>query len=279
VYDVPNHTLKKTYHMRQLSNGKSDPSKPWMAAGHKTPQQTVCPASCTPCAPSATPGTVVSNAPRITPVQFFGNIQGGGQVVLSIHGQQVVVPTTADMTPGQLVQQLLQQFNRYWQQTQRQQQAKSADIDPRDGQILHLRNVDVQELTVEVLAEPDLRFEFTPHPVVPGVAPDLIPVRAPGNPTFCERHEGLVLAYVKNQGNAAAGRSAVRIRFSVGTNLYHEAETATGPISPGDTHVVGFTVPEDCGPSDCHFTITVDALNEVPESDESNNSVNGTCIG
>lgn len=278
AYDVPSQTLETTYHMRPLLNGRSDPSAAWLLSSYRTPQQDVCPASCSPCPPSAAPGVFVSNGPRITPVQFVGTIRGGGLVTLSIHRQQVIVPTMTDMTVQQLVQQIAQQFNRYWQQVQRQQQAKSADIDPTFGQILHLRNVDVQELTVTIVGESALRFEFNPHFVQPVDAPDLIPVTAPGNPTFCERRDGLLRVHVKNQGTLAAEPSLVEVLFRVGEDI-HVAATVTDVIDPGQTQVIELDIPADCYQPDCRFTITVDSLNEVEESDETNNCANGTCVG
>lgn len=171
-YDVANQTLARTYHMRPLLNGRSDPGASWLSSTYRMPRQDVCPGSCPSCTPSATSGTFISNGPRITPVQFVGTVRGRGQVTLSIHRQQVIVPTRADMTVQQLVRQIAQQFNRHWQQTQRQQQTKSADVDPVFGQILHLRNVDVQELTVTIIGEPALRFEFNPHLIESVDVPD-----------------------------------------------------------------------------------------------------------
>lgn len=266
TYDVASNTLTKTNHTK-------DPNS--FGPSSWTLQRAEPPSHCPTAAPAAL--DFIANVPRMTPVRFAGRIRGGGQVVVAIHGNRVVVPTSPDMTMTRFAQQIVQNFNRYWQQGLRQQQTKSATVDHKHGQIVWFRNVDEREISIGFVGEPELWFDFSPHPF--DEAPDLVPVKSPGNATFCEPHEGLVLVYVKNQGGMIAGRSEVQITFSAGPDTYHVSKTATGPIAPGDTHIVGFPIPTDCWQPDCHFTITVDALNEVQESNESNNSVNGTCIG
>jgi hypothetical protein len=117
----------------------------------------------------------VSNVPRITPVRFVGSIQGGGQVVVGIHGTQVVVPTTAGMDVQQLAQQTVDYFNLCWQgpqgpqvpsqsQQQRQQQTKFASIDPGYGQVVQFHNVDEQEICIRVVGEPELTYTLSAYP-------------------------------------------------------------------------------------------------------------------
>ena len=115
--------------------------------------------------------------------------------------------------------------------------------------------------------------------------PDLVPVRAPGNPTFCERDPtGDLLIYVKNQGNADAPSSEVEVQFlnvKPGYSPKVRAQGVTGPLQAGKTSnsVISVKIPDGCFNPDCDFIITVDIVNEVKETNEQNNSVQGACIG
>ena len=40
-----------------------------------------------------------------------------------------------------------------------------------------------------------------------------------------------------------------------------------------------FPIPPACFHPDCSFRITVDSANQVTESDETNNTASGTCLG
>lgn len=119
----------------------------------------------------------------------------------------------------------------------------------------------------------------------PGPAgPDLVPVKAPGNPTFCESDEtGNLRIYVKNQGDAEAPSSEVEVEFFLapGQSQKVRAQGATGPLKAGETStaVISVEIPASCFNPDCSFKITVDILSEVKETNEQNNSVQGTCIG
>jgi hypothetical protein len=115
--------------------------------------------------------------------------------------------------------------------------------------------------------------------------PDLVPANAPGNPTFCERDEaGDLRIYVKNQGDADAPSSEVEVQFfnvQPGVSPKVRAQGGTGPLAAGETStaVISVEIPEDCFNPDCDFEISVDIVNEVKETDEQNNSVQGACIG
>ena len=120
----------------------------------------------------------------------------------------------------------------------------------------------------------------------PGPAgPDLVPAKAPGNPTFCETDgAGNLLLYVRNQGDAEASSSEVEVKFlnvRPGYSPVVRATGGTGPLKAGETSasVISAGIPEGCFNPDCDFVITVDIVNEVKETNEQNNSVQGACIG
>ncbi len=179
IYDVASGIRTKTRQERTLKqpSKQSDPGNPWVS---KTTDTCICLIDCPDCAESSGTITFVSNVPRITPVRFVGSIQGGGQVVLGIHGTQVVVPTTAGMDVQQLAQQTVDYFNLCWQgpqvpsqsqsqrqrqrQRQRQQQTKSATIDPGFGQVVLFHNVDEQEISIRIVGEPELTLDFSAYP-------------------------------------------------------------------------------------------------------------------
>ncbi|MHC4623976.1 MAG: CARDB domain-containing protein [Planctomycetota bacterium] len=311
IYDVASNTLTITNHTRGLTNKQSDPGKQWVWRYEHPPYH--CPTSSSAASLFSTDEVqFISNVQRVTPLQFVGEIQGGGQVIVAINGVQVVVPTDDGMDVQQLAQQLVQLFNERWGQEPLAQQTKSASQDPNFGQIVRLHNVAEQELQVQILGEQYLGFNYYAYPQtnysvegdinydarvnfvdlaslagnwlippewIPQGLPDLVPVKAPGNPTFCEVSGSDLVVYVKNQGNADAAGSEIEVRFSTDPGVFVKVRGATGPISPGDTDTDYIPIPAGCNGSDCHFTITVDIVNTVRESNESNNSVKGACIG
>jgi subtilase family serine protease len=109
--------------------------------------------------------------------------------------------------------------------------------------------------------------------------PDLVPVKAPGNATFCEIEGGNLKVYVKNQGDAEATGSEVEVEFYLSNGVQQKERAATGLISAGATDSVLVPIPDGCYNPDCNFTITVDIVNVVKESNENNNVVDGACIG
>lgn len=116
-----------------------------------------------------------------------------------------------------------------------------------------------------------------------GPGADLVPVNPTSKINFCNREGDHLLIYVKNQGNAEALSSAVEVQFSLGPGYNRKVRSpvATGILGPGETTTSGLYVeiPDECFKADCSFTITVDILNEVKETNEGNNSVEGNCIG
>jgi hypothetical protein len=80
---------------------------------------------------------------------------------------------------------------------------------------------------------------------------------------------------VMNQGNADAPASTTSVAFGGGGGT---VAVPTPPIPAGQFVDVNVLVPA-VGSTDIFFTITVDAQNNVTESDKSNNVADGTCIG
>jgi hypothetical protein len=104
--------------------------------------------------------------------------------------------------------------------------------------------------------------------------PDLIPVpdRKLG---FCKRKDLKLTVTVKNQGSADAGPSVTTVDFgAAGT-----ASQPTPALAAGASIDLVFDIPPSCFHGDCHFKITVDSNSQVDESDETNNTASGVCVG
>jgi Concanavalin A-like lectin/glucanases superfamily/CARDB len=104
--------------------------------------------------------------------------------------------------------------------------------------------------------------------------PDLIPVPDP-KLGFCRRKDLKLTVTVKNQGNAGAGPSTTMVDFgAAGT-----AAQPTPALAAGASVDLTFDIPASCFHGDCHFKITVDSSGQVVESDETNNTASGVCLG
>ena len=104
--------------------------------------------------------------------------------------------------------------------------------------------------------------------------PDLIPV-PDATGSFCRRRESNLTVTVKNQGAGAAGPSVTEVDFLA----LGKVSVPTPPLGPGASVDLLFPIPPQCFDPDCEFRITVDANNQVTESNEGNNSASGTCLG
>jgi subtilase family serine protease len=100
--------------------------------------------------------------------------------------------------------------------------------------------------------------------------------------SFCnlveEENALKLIVTVRNQGTAAAPASTTTVELLPG-GLF---ELPTPAIPPGTSvDLAPLTIPLSsfCFNSDCEFRIKVDAKNQVPEINEENNTVDGTCIG
>ena len=172
IYDVASNTLTIQHCERGLVQtgpykGCSDPGLPWKCgAAPGSPFSDYCSTSSFS-ALSADAGEIdfISNTARVTPIQFVGAVLGGGQVIVSIHDVEVVVPTDEHMEVQGLAHQVVQHFNDRWTQPDVGQQQKSANISPHHGQIVYIYNADEAEVEVRFVGEPRLNFNYYPHPV------------------------------------------------------------------------------------------------------------------
>jgi hypothetical protein len=103
--------------------------------------------------------------------------------------------------------------------------------------------------------------------------PDLVP--RPGPNGFCRREDGVLIVTVCNQGSAPAGPSTTTVDFPghASVNVPTPAIPARGCVD------VRADIPLGCFDPDCEFRITVDSGGVVAESDETNNTASGRCIG
>ncbi len=103
---------------------------------------------------------------------------------------------------------------------------------------------------------------------------DLVPV--PGPQGFCKVADGKLVVTVKNQGEGNAAASATQVDFGT-----PNPSTIPTPAIPAGSSVdlPGIAIPGACYHPDCSFTIKVDSGSTVPETNETNNTGSGTCIG
>jgi len=108
--------------------------------------------------------------------------------------------------------------------------------------------------------------------------PDLVPANPPGTSGYCNVDDlNNLIVYVKNQGEADALTSLVKVGFYLTSGL-QEFSTSVGPLTVGETKSVSFAIPSGCAIPDCGFIITVDSGEDITESNELNNTVNGHCV-
>lgn len=104
--------------------------------------------------------------------------------------------------------------------------------------------------------------------------PDLVPV-PDHTGSFCRLRDGQLLVTVKNQGAGPAGPSTTKVEFfGHGT-----VSMPTMALAPNASTDLQFEIPPGCFSPDCAFRITVDANDEVTETNEGNNTANGFCLG
>jgi len=115
--------------------------------------------------------------------------------------------------------------------------------------------------------------------IPPNLLPDLVPDNPPGMFGYCNVDDlNNLIVYVKNQGEADAPASLVKVQFYLSSGV-QEFSASVVPISVGETKSVSFAIPFGCFNTDCDFTIIVDSGEDITESSELNNTVNGICIG
>ena len=115
--------------------------------------------------------------------------------------------------------------------------------------------------------------------IPPILLPDLVPANPPGMFGYCNVDDlNNLIVYVKNQGEADAPASLVKVQFYLASGV-QEFSTPVGSLLAGETKSVSFAIPFGCFDTDCNFIITVDSGEDITESSELNNTVNGICIG
>jgi PKD repeat protein len=113
------------------------------------------------------------------------------------------------------------------------------------------------------------------------VLADLIPFDATVPPgTYCRisPSSGALLVEVRNQGLATSVSFQTRVTFSVSSKPVDVFATSSG-LAPSGSTDLSFAIPLGCFGPDCFFSIAVDSGSAVTESNESNNTANGVCIG
>jgi len=106
---------------------------------------------------------------------------------------------------------------------------------------------------------------------------DLVPRSTASN--FCSLDpQGRLLLAVANIGQGDAPASTTTLLFSTLSGPPLPVDVPTPPIPKGFiVNLDPIDIPNVC-PSECSFTVTVDSLNVVVETDETNNVANGHCI-
>jgi hypothetical protein len=117
-----------------------------------------------------------------------------------------------------------------------------------------------------------------PRQVQPSRLPDLVPVKPLGTPGpggFCKLDsQGRLLVSVRNQGSADAAASTTKVEFFPGGPRL----LPTPPLVPGRlADLPPIDMPKACFNPNCRFQLTVDANNELMESNEGNNRAEGMC--
>lgn len=130
-----------------------------------------------------------------------------------------------------------------------------------EGRVTSQRSIDVEQIH-------ERQKGITPE------LPDLIPVPDPSG-SFCRRREGKLVVTVKNQGAGSSGPSTTEVDFF----RHGKVSMPTPALAPNTSTDLLFAIPPGCFDPDCEFRITVDVMNDVAESNEGNNTANGTCLG
>ena len=126
----------------------------------------------------------------------------------------------------------------------------------RDGQVetLHTERVPARRLAVSL--------------------PDLIAVPDEKG-SFCTGDNLTLTVTVKNQGTGWAGPSVTEVDFLAFGKVY----MPTPPLGPGASVDLLVPIPPGSFDPNCEFRITVDANNQVVESNKGNNIADGECRG
>ena len=122
-----------------------------------------------------------------------------------------------------------------------------------------------------------------PGGIEPPPAIDLVPVNPqpgfPYCPTFGSDGKSFIVTVFNNNRTTAAPPTVTRLRLSKqGVDFYNLTRPTPG-MAPGTSVNVSFPFPTTNVPTgDWIPTVTVDAGNQIAESNESNNTMTGKCI-
>jgi subtilase family serine protease len=113
--------------------------------------------------------------------------------------------------------------------------------------------------------------------VVALVGCEYAPVPEFSTPTgFCRLQDSNLVVRVQNKGPAPAViPSTTRVVFPG----FASQDVTTPPIAIGASVDLMVPIPLGCFNPDCNFEIIVDVNNQIPEIDETNNSVEDFCLG
>lgn len=106
--------------------------------------------------------------------------------------------------------------------------------------------------------------------------PDLLPVNPNDMVNFCEADKyGNLLVHIKNQGTVTADASTLEVDFGQCGQVFLPVPS----LLAGETTTILVPFCYGCFDPDCGFEIIVDSEGIIDESDETNNSQIGLCIG
>ena len=114
----------------------------------------------------------------------------------------------------------------------------------------------------------------------PTTKPDLVVEPLPdlsGPISFCRVNAaGELVVLVKNQGDGDAAASTVSVEFTPGGAVTASVPAITAGNSAESDPLVA---PAECYNPDCEFAITLDSTGALDESNEDNNTADGSCLG
>lgn len=124
------------------------------------------------------------------------------------------------------------------------------------------------EAFVQTTTAPVLRDVDHVRVVAGRQLPDLVPAGVSRSGTD-------LLVAVENRGTGEADPSTTRVTFGA----HGGADRETPALAPGASEQLTFGIPAGCFDPDCEFAVAVDADDDVTESNEGNNDLDGTFIG
>jgi hypothetical protein len=157
-----------------------------------------------------------------------------------------------------------------------------------DETVITHSSIDVEHIPERQIEQPPQERDLpdlipvAPFPPPPTGAPGTLPQNFCMQPDVGPRAEAIRIL-VRNQGAGPAGATDTRVEFfPAGSDVPVATLVQPTPAlgANGETPLE-FDIPDRCyvGESGCNFTITVDAMEEVNETNEGNNTVESFCPG